>query len=293
MILQIFTIIAPVIFIAALGYIWEKRKMPFDTNVISYLCSYIGAPCLMLNTLLHNKVDLSVVARIVLAAILLVIIMGAIGWALAKVLKLPPRVYAPALMFPNSGNMGMPLCLFAFGPTGLAFAVTFFATMAGLQFSVGASIASGKFALRGLFTNPVIIAIVFAGILMAMDATLPEWAFNILALLGNIMIPLMLLSLGTSLAKLQVASFGRSIGFSVLRLAGGLVVGMGIAYVLGLDGAARGSVIIQSTRPIAVFTYMFALRFDNRPEEVAAMVFISTILSFLTLPFLMAFVLSL
>ena len=65
MLFQIFTIIAPVIFIAALGYAWEKRGMPFDTNVISYLCSYIGAPCLMLNTLLQNKIDLLVAARVV------------------------------------------------------------------------------------------------------------------------------------------------------------------------------------------------------------------------------------
>jgi len=293
MLFQIFTIIAPVIVVAALGYVWEKRGMPFDTNAISYLCSYIGAPCLMLNTLLQNKIDISTAARVVLAAVLLITVMGALAWGIAKVKGWPAKVYAPALMFPNSGNMGLPLCLFAFGPSGLAFAVTYFATMAGLQFSVGAGIASGKFDWRGVAANPVIISIIIAGVLMQTDVTLPQWVSNILALLGNIMIPLMLLSLGTSLAKLQVGGLGRSLGFSVLRLVGGFAVGVAIAYLLGLEGAARGSVIIQSAMPVAVFTYMFAVRFDNRPEEIAAMVFISTLLSFALLPFLLGFVLSL
>ena len=267
--------------------------MPFDTAMISNLCSNVGAPCLMLHTLLEAKVDLSVLATIVTAAVLMIASMGVVGWGVVRTLKLPVRVYLPALMFPNSGNMGLPLCLFAFGQSGLAFAVTFFATMAGLQFSLGIGIASGTISLRSLVTNPVLISLIVAGALVATDATLPLWAMNVLQVLGNVLIPLMLMSLGASLAKLQIAGFGRSLGFSVLRLAGGFVVAVALAHLLGLEGAARGSVIIQSTMPVAVFSYMFALRFGNRPEEVAAMVFISTLLSFATLPFLMAYVLSL
>jgi predicted permease len=293
MLSQIFAIIAPVFAIAALGYIWERRKMPFDTTGISYLVSYIGAPGLMIHTLLTNKPDLAAAARIVVVAVVLVAVMAAVGWGVARAFKLAPKVYLPAVMFPNSGNMGVPLCLFAFGQEGLAYAVTYLAVMAGMQFSIGAGIASGEISVKAVFTNPVIIAIAFAAVLLVTGTDLPAWSMNILEILGNILVPLMLMSLGTSLARLQVAGFKRAVGFSVLRLAGGFVVANILVWVLGLEGAARGTVIVQSSMPIAVFSYMFAVRYDNRPEEIAGMVFISTLMSFASLPFLMAYVLSL
>lgn len=293
MLTQIFAIILPVFAIAALGIVWERAKLPFDTAGISHLVTYIGAPALMLHTLLNTQLDLAIAARVVLVAVLMIAVMGLIGWSVCKALKLRPRDYMPAVMFPNSGNMGLPLCLLAFGQEGLAYAATFFAAMAGLQFSVGAGIASGTTNLRGVVTNPLIISIAVAGVLVGTGAHLPDWVMNILDLLGGILVPLMLLSLGTSLAKLQVAGMARSVGFSVLRLAGGFLVALALVTILGLGGPARGTVIIQSSMPIAVFSYMFALRYDNRPDEIASMVFISTILSFATLPLLMAFVLSL
>lgn len=293
MLQQIFTVIAPVLLIALLGYVWEHRRLPFDAQMMSLLCSYVGGPCLMLHTLLNSKADLSAAPRIVAAAALMIAIMGVIGWVVVRVMKLPVRVYLPAMMFPNSGNMGLPLCLFAFGESGLALGVTFFATMAGLQFSLGISIASGSVSVRSLVTNPMVVAVALAGALVAADVTPPLWIANVLEVLGNTLIPLMLMSLGASLAKLQVVEFGRSLGFSALRLGGGFVVALGLTQVLGLEGAARGSVIIQSAMPVAVFSYLFALRYDNQPAEVAAMVFLSTVLSFLTLPLLMGFVLNL
>jgi len=293
MLVQIFTVIAPVAVITALGYIWERRKLPFDTVSMSYLVSYIGTPCLMLHTLVQQKPDFLIAARVALAAALMLVATGTLGWIAAKAFKLPPRTYIGATAFPNAGNMGLPLCLLAFGPNGLAFAVAYAAVMAAMQFSVGASLVSGHFTIRGLFASPVVIAIAIAGVIIATDTEMPMWIDHTLEMLGNIMIPLMILSLGTSLAKLKVTSFSRNLLFAVLRVGGGFAAGVALTYVLGLEGAARGSVIIQSAMPMAVFTYMFAVRYDKQPEEVAAMVFISTILSFVTLPLLMAFVLGL
>jgi predicted permease len=290
---QIFSIIAPVIVIAFIGYTWQRRGLPFDNNTATYLASYIGGPCLLLHSLLASKVELALLLRMAGATMLVLGSLGLLGWALVSALKLPARVYVPALMFPNTGNMGLPLCLFAFGDTGLALAIAFYAVTGLLQFSVGISIASGQISLRSLLTNPMMITILIGAALVGTKTTLPLWIDNILEVLGHLLIPLMLLSLGTSLAKLRFVGLTRTIAFSALRIAGGFAVALGVVWLLKLDGPARGVVIIQASMPVAVFTYLFALRFETKPDDVAAMVFISTILSFFMLPLILGYVLSL
>jgi predicted permease len=290
---QLFAIIAPVLVIALVGFVWEKRRMPFDTNMVSDLITYVGAPCLVTSSLMSSRPEPGDMLRIVAAQMLITLIIGLGGLLLLKALRQPIKVFLPSLMFGNAGNMGLPLCLFAFGQHGLAFAVTYYATASVLQFSVGQGIASGHMSLKGIATSPVVIAIAICAVLIGTDTPLPEWIANTVDVLGKLMIPLMLMSLGTSLTRLKLTGFSRSFGYSVVRLLAGFGVAVAVAWALGLDEAARGSVIVQSSMPAAVFNYFFAMRYDNRPDEVAGIVLISTIVSFLTLPLLMAYVLSL
>ena len=291
MISEILAIIAPVMVIVLIGYVWERRGMPFDNTMVTLLVINIGSPCLLLNAVLTTRPDLAVMARISGAAILVMALSAVLAWIILKIMGQPLRAFLPAIVFGNTGNMGLPLSLFAFGPTGLALAVAYFAMQSILQFSLGVSIASGKMSWRRLFTSPALIALLVGCGLLYADVVLPRWVGNTVATLGNLTIPLMLMSLGTSLASLKIVGLHRSVGFSLVRLVGGFALSLVAVWVFNLDGAARGAVIIQSTMPSAVFNYLFAARYDNRPSEVAGIVFISTIFSFLVLPLLMAFVL--
>jgi predicted permease len=293
MISDILAIITPVMVIVLIGYLWERRGLPFDNTMVTLLVINIGTPCLLLNSVLTNRPDLAVMARISAAAVLVMVLTAVVAWVALRVMDLPMRAFLPAMVFGNTGNIGLPLCLFAFGPAGLALAIAYFATQSILQFSLGISLASGQMSWRRLFTSPALIAILIGCGLIYIDFALPRWVMNTLATLGNVTIPLMLMSLGTSLASLKVVGLHRSVGFSVFRLAGGFALSLVAVWMLHLEGAARGAVIIQSTMPSAVFNYLFAARYDNRPAEVAGIVFISTIFSFLALPLLMAFVLNL
>jgi predicted permease len=293
MISDILAIITPVMVIVLIGYLWERRGLPFDNTMVTLLVINIGTPCLLLSSILTNRPDLAVMARISAAAVLVMALTAIVAWAVLRIMNLPMRAFLPAMVFGNTGNIGLPLCLFAFGPAGLALAIAYFATQSILQFSLGVSLASGQMSWRRLFTSPALIAILVGCGLIYTDIALPRWTMNTLATLGNVTIPLMLLSLGTSLASLKVVGLHRSVGFSLFRLAGGFALSLAAVGMLHLDGAARGAVIIQSTMPSAVFNYLFAARYDNRPAEVAGIVFISTIFSFLALPLLMAFVLNL
>ena len=289
---EILSVIAPVGLLAAVGFAWDRKGLPFDTNMVAYLVTNLGAPCLIISTLLANRPDLDVIASMALAALLVVGSVTLVAGVGLRFSGQPLRVYLPALTFPNSGNIGIPLCLFAFGEEGLALSVSFFAVIALTQFTLGIGIAAGKISARDVAGNPVLWSAAIAGVFLVTETSLPRWAGGTVDTVAGIVIPLMLMSLGISLSRLKPNALLRSTAYSVLRLCLGLAAGVGVSTVLDLDGVARAAVIIQSAMPTAVFNYLFAVRYDNRPTEVAGIVVVSTMLSFITLPFLLAYVLS-
>ena len=119
----------------------------------------------------------------------------------------------------------------------------------------------------------------------------PQWLSNTTQILGGVAIPMMLISLGVAMARLKIAGFGRALFLSVLRIGGGFAIGLAIAEIAGLHGAARGVLLMQSAMPVAVNNYLLAQRFNRNPSEVAGTVVVSTALSFATLPLLLYFVL--
>jgi predicted permease len=196
--------------------------------------------------------------------------------------------YLPSLVFANNGNMGLPLCLFAFGEQGLALAIAFFVVGAVLMFTVGVGLAAGEVSPRMLLRTPLLWAVGIALALLAFSVELPRWISNTVHLAGAFTIPLMLITLGVSLAHLKVSSLKTSLIFSVLRLGMGFSVGWSVALALGLEGVALGVVVIESALPVAVFNYLWAVRYNNHPEEVAGMVLLSTTLAFFALPFMLS-----
>jgi len=142
--------------------------------------------------------------------------------------------------------------------------------------------------LTSVAKQPVIYSMAIAVVLLITHTALPRWLGNTVDLLGGIAIPLMTIALGVSLATLKIRAFNRSLAFSIARVLGGLLLGYGVCWLMGLTGVSRAVVILQSAMPIAVFNYLLALRYNRKPEEVAAMVLVSTLIAFVGLPFLLA-----
>jgi predicted permease len=293
MLAEIFTIIAPVLFIALIGFAWDKRGLPFDTTMVAGLVTNIGAPCLILSTMLDSRPDPRVISDMALAAICVSATAAAVAWAGLKAARMPMKVYLPALTFPNVGNMGVPLCMFAFGTEGLVLGIAFFTVHALLQFTIGVAVAAGRVSVLLMMRNPVLWAAVLSVGLLLADAGLPRWITGTVDAIAGTVIPLMLLSLGISLSRLKPAGLKRSTIFAALRLILGFAVGHAVGVALGLEGVALAAVIIQAAMPTAVFNYLFAVQFNNQPGEVAGIVVVSTVLSFLTLPLLLGYVIPL
>lgn len=288
MLAQLFDIIAPVLFCAGLGFAWKKAGAPFDSETVTAVATNIGAPCLIVATLTRLQVGLDAFGEMALAAAAALGIFMILGIVVLKLARLPNHTFLPALVFGNTGNTGLPLCLFAFGKAGLALGIAVFTVNALTQFTVGALISSGQFSVRRLVRTPVIYAVALAVGFMVADARPPVFVKNIFEVLGGITIPMMLLALGVSLADLKIDSLGRSVWLAALRLAAGFAVGLGLAELFGFDGAARGVLIIQAAMPAAVFNFLFARYYGRDAEQVAGMVVVSTLMVFVCLPLILA-----
>ncbi|MBE7638480.1 AEC family transporter [Sneathiella sp. P13V-1] len=287
----LFNVIAPVLICAGIGFYWAKSGRSFHMETVTGLVTNIGAPTLIFSTLINLKMELSSFLEFGLLALYSLIAFLVIGISILKALRMNVRDYLPALAFPNTGNMGVPLCLFAFGEEGLAFALAFFTVYAILQFTLGVYIASGSSSLSQLAKTPLLYAVLVAMTIKLTGTVTPEWINDTTSLLGGITIPMMLMALGVSLANLSVQHLGRATVLSVIRLLLGFGVGLGLATIFGLEGTAKGVLIIECTMPVAVFNYLFALRYNRATGEIAGTVLISTLLSFLTLPILLTYLL--
>jgi len=190
-------------------------------------------------TLLRLRFDATELATVATASLACLALAAVISFLVLRLTRLPLRIYLSVLIFPNSGNMGMPLCLFAFGDAGLGLAVASFAVLATAQFTIGPAIAAGGLDLRQVARTPLLYAVALALLLQALGAELPRWAANTTTLMGNCAVPLMLLSLGVALSRLRAAGIRRALAMSAMRLGLGFAVGLVVAT--GPRGRDSGS----------------------------------------------------
>ena len=216
-----------------------------------------------------------------------VLINLAIAALVLRLMKLDVAAYIPGSIFPNNGNMGLPLSLFAFGEEGLALGISVFVISSLSNFTLGVALVSGRMTPKEIAKTPAIYVVMAALIFLVAGIEPPRWLANTTEIIGGMSIPLMLLALGVSLSRLKVRNLGNSLALAVLRLAAGFTIGLCLAWLFDLEGALRGVLILQCAMPAAVFNYIIAVRFERAPEEIAGLVVVSTVLSFLTLPLLL------
>jgi predicted permease len=289
---ELFAVIAPILICAGLGYGWARKGIDYPVEFVTRLVMNIGAPCLILSSFSNADIDIGKMAEVSAAALVILLIMLVLGGVLIRLMRLKISTFLPSLLFPNIGNMGLPLCLFAFGQTGLALGLTIFLVIFALQMSLGILLTAGHGHPRELLRQPVLWATVIAVVLVSIGESLPVWLDNTTSILGGATIPLMLITLGVSLAQLKVAEWKHSLLFSLIRVLGGFGLAVLVAGMFGLEGVDRGVLILQSSMPVAVFNYLLALRYQREPGEVAGMVVLSTLLAFALLPFIVSFVLA-
>ncbi|TDO09893.1 MULTISPECIES: AEC family transporter [Halomonas] len=288
MLVELFAVMAPVLTGAGLGFGWVRLGHEFPVAFVTRLVFNIGTPALVIASLADAEIDAGSFGRTMLATAVVLIAMAAVALLLARLLGKDWRVLLAPTMYPNTGNMGLPVVLYAFGSTGFVYGITVMVTVALFQFTLGTVLASRGNPFKSLAKTPVVYAILIALGLLLTGIQLPRWLANSVDLISGFTVPLMLITLGVSLASIEVRNLGSGIGFSLLRIPVAAGVAWGIGTLLDLPSLALTILVLQMSMPVAVFTYLFAQQAQREPEYVASLVFCSTLLSLVYLPILLA-----
>lgn len=283
-ILTVLQIVAPVFILAGIGFCWVKLGHAFDLAFVTRLSMQLGMPCLIFAALVRARIDPALLADLALASLVGYFAVGVLSLVTCQLLALDLRAYLAPIIFGNTGNLGLPVAFFAYGPEGLAYALVVFAIMAVMNFTFGVWLVSGK-GSGEMLRQPIAYGALAGGAAMLAGWAPPDWAMNTLDLVGQIAIPLMLLTLGVAIARLTARDIGRAALVSALKLGIGVGVAAAVIVATGLGwGPAGGALMLQLAMPVAVTSYLLATRYNARPGEVAGLVVVSTLVSVPAIP---------
>ncbi len=289
MLIELFNVISPVLFIALVGYFWVKTGNEFPTDFVTRLNMNFGAPCLVFVGMLGLGGDLASLTNFMFASGVALTILLIATVIFVYILKLPKRAYKISLSTTNCGNMGIPLCLFAFGEAGMSYAIAYFTVGCIFQFTVMLFISHGNLSPGSLVRVSLLWGVVAALLFLGTGTTPPVWLMNVTELLAGFTIPMMLITLGASLARLKVIKFGKIASIGTVKMLGGIGIGIITANLFGFTGVERNVLILQMSMPVAVFSYLLAAKYNRSPEEVASLIFTTTLISFVTVPLMLVF----
>ena len=289
--------IAPIFVIAGVGYLLERR-VSGGVKALSSISFHALSPCLIFNLLVTSSLKAEDAARMAAFCVLLICIMGVIAWLVAGLLHLQSKTrtsFILTIMISNSGNYAMPVILFAMGREGLSHATVYFVASAMLTYSLGVFIAmQGKHGFRkaasGLMRIPALYALAVAGLILWTHTPVPLSIMRPVGMLSDAAIPMMIVVLGMQLKRATFPARPSAVlvaaGISLLVAP---LVGAGLTSLLGMTGLARNVAIVASAMPAAVVTTVLALEFDLDSSFVTSVVFVSTLISPVTLMLLVAY----
>ena len=291
LILTVFQIVAPVFILAAIGFTWVKIGWSYEIEFVTRLAMTLSVPALIFVALMKANISADTLSNLFLSSLIAYLFLALIFWITGKIFKLNMATYWAPLIFGNTGNLGLPLAMFAFGEVGLGYAVVVFAVMAIGSFSIGVWMVSGGGSINKVFKEPMVWATLLGALFLIQGWQTPKWATNTLELLGQMAIPLMLITLGVALARLRINLISRAIILSILKLC----VSVGVAWVIGiyfeLNDIAFAVLVMQIATPVAVTSYLLAQKYGADANEVAGLVIASTALSVFALPVLLGILL--
>ena len=292
--IKLFEVLFPVFFVVGIGYYLGKSNPKLDTSFITSFAGNIGTPAMIIYALTSTGITFDIFKNYFGYYLIAIIAFTIIGFIFLFFLKTKDIIRElPPFIMPNTGNMGLPICLFAYGSQGLGVAAAISALIILFHFTLGVFLADRKFNIEIILKNPPFYSIIISIFLLYFKIELPIFVENTTFLLMYATIFLILMSLGIALTRLKVFSFKKALISSFARVVLGPIVGFLLIKYFNLQGFAAGALLIQCSMPSAVLTYLVGSMYSPKKivDSVAGMIVVSTIMSFLTIPLVVFFAL--
>lgn len=289
-ILKVLSVVFPVFSVIGIGYVFARFKK-ISLEPIIELLLYLTIPALVISSLSRKPIVTTDLAVVSLSALLVVVGTGVLAFLYLSIIKRRDlRGFYLPTMFMNSGNMSFPLALLAFGPDGLTVAILYYIAISLLVYSLGIYIAKGKGGLSEIFRLPLIYASVIGISLNLTGTEIPEPVLTTFDMLGAATIPVMQVSLGYRLHSARLSYPGMSMAGSLIRIAGGFAIAYIVVSLLGIGGLNAKVILLSSAMPAAVINFVVSHRYNVHSDLVASTVAMSTLISVITTPIVLMFI---
>jgi predicted permease len=284
-------VVLPIALCVLTGYALAVLKLPFDHKLIGTLVQNVGYPTLVISHLSAGHVALSSFLVMAGAAVAALAVFVTVSAVFLKLIGLPLRAFIAPLSLNNVGNIGLPVAALAFGEAGLSYSFAFMIVVLLGIFTYGTWVPRGSVNLRDILTSPVIYALAIALLLLGLNLHLPKPLASAFGILGGLAIPLMLLTLGHTLATLKLSAIGRGTLLAGFHVVMASATGFGLAALFGFSGTERGIFILMCLMPVSVATYLFVERYTpEHAPDAASLILVSTLLTVLVLPVVLTYV---
>lgn len=287
---KIFSTIFPLIAIVSIGFFYAK-KINTNMDMANKINIDVFIPALIFSVLSDKSFDLLVFQQLAFAAFWVVLGSGLVLIPICRYLNVAPKTFLPPMMFSNSGNLGLPLMVLAFGEQALPAAIILFIVENGLHFTVGLYILDHKTNPLSVIKMPMIAATILGLLVSALHIEIPETITMPIGMLGQISIPLMLFALGVRMTYVNFSDWKIGLWGAIFAPLSGLLIVAMIQLSLPLPDEQAAYLWLFAVLPPAVLNYMVAERYQQEPQKVASIVLIGNIFSLISIPLILFFVL--
>ena len=291
--LKLFEVLFPVFFIVGIGFLLGKKNPNFDTSFITTYAGNFGTPALVIFALTAGGVTFDIFKEFFFYALILLSAFGIVGLIFLVLMKKDYVRELPPFFLPNTGNMGIPICLFAYGELGMGIAAAISSLVVLLHFTLNIFLAKRAFDFQTIFKSPAFYAIIITVLFLYFEQPVPQFVMNTVMLLAYGMIVMILMSLGVALTQMKVFSFKDAVITSTGRVIIGPLIGLAVIKLFDLSGVSAGVILIQSSMPSAILCYLVASMYSPKVivDNISSTIVVSTIMSLVTIPITLFFAL--
>ena len=291
--LKLFEVLFPVFFIVGIGFLLGKKNPNFDTSFITTYAGNFGTPALVIFAITAGGVTFDVFKEFFFYSLILLSAFGIVGLIFLILMKKDYIRELPTFILPNTGNMGIPICLFAYGELGMGIAAAISSLVVLLHFTLNIFLAKRAFDFQTIFKSPAFYAIIVTVLFLYFEQPFPQFVMNTVMLLAYGMIVMILMSLGVALTQMKVFSFKDAVITSTGRVIVGPIIGLAVIKLFDLSGVSAGVILIQSSMPSAILCYLVASMYSPKEivDNISSTIVVSTVMSLFTIPITLFFAL--